>query len=74
MAMTPRQERTGVSAPAATGGNVAQPGPMPDLASVMRQAKRAGDARASAAKLAVPRDVGVQPWSQGLAVREVGSG
>jgi hypothetical protein len=43
---------------------------MPELAGLMRQAKRAGDARASASGLHRPPDQGVQDWDAGLAVKE----
>ena len=39
--VTPKQERNGIPGPGATGGNVAQPGPTPDVESVMRSAESA---------------------------------
>lgn len=71
--VTPRQERTGVAPPEATGGNVAKAGPMPDLSGLMRQAKRLGESRTSASGLHRPPDQGVRDWDAGAVVREPGS-
>ena len=75
MAVTPKQARNGVpGAPGGTGGNVAQPGPTPDIASVKAEAEGHGKDWQETGHVifdtgTVP-DLGVVDWDTKLAIKE----